>query len=1028
MNILKNTFTALLTAALTATTLAALPGTGTESDPWLIQTRAHFDEFAADPNYWDDHTRLETDIDLSDKTYNTAVIAPDIDTANHFQGTSFTGVFDGNAHSISNLTINSDEIDRDYLALFGCMEGEASAIKNIHLTGFTVTGLGHSVHWASLCSINENGQIINCHVTNSFVGLRLQNDATFGPNIVAGLCAENYGKILSCTATDITVSGFSYVGGLCAQNIGRIEFSHANCNTFSNSSAGGLCSGNLGTIKFSYANGTTNGGSAVGGLCAANTGTINKSFATGNALGTGNEVGGLCGGNFLGSISDCYATGEASGANSVGGLCGINFKASITRCYASGNPTGNENTGGLVGKNERGFIENCYSTGKVSGNINLGGLIGKNIFGGIKRSFWNLESSEIQTSAGGLAKTTAQMQIPSTFIDDGWVVNDLSSGTPGWYMPVNDYPKLVWQHADTAQVPYLTGKSISSAQNALMSAGFATGELVYVNSFTIPADKVTSLSVFTGGYVHTSVPIDIYVSAGSSADGSPSNPFEIACRTDLESVNQDLSAHYIMTNDVFMGFDKIYSEPVIAPDTDNGTEQFDGIPFNGSIDGRNHYISYFTISSDNPLMALIGAIGSEGEVTNVQLESFDVTGRGPIGGLCGINDGLIEAVSISADIYCTLDFAGGLAGKNNGTIYSSSAECEITGGESVGGICGINSGSLNNCWSEGICKGLVNVGGLCGFNTQSIDNSHSNSRILSFSDGGNIGGLCGRNDGRITRSYATGSIEAPSDIVGGLCGANLGILEKSFAAGSVIGNSFVGGLCGNNYADSIIVSCYASGSVTAHRFLGGLCGLNEGRTSNSYATGDVTGEQGSVGGLCGENRGGIVELCYAVGSVTTDDYYHACAVTGINIELEAVIRNCFWNTETAQTDTGYLTDSDWPGTIENVTGLTTTQMQTLATFTNAGWDFVGETANGTEDIWRMCTDGTAYPRLWWEFAAADITCPDGVNLSDLAALSNTWTLSPDQPNFNPRADFNNDSTIDIADLTILAENWLEDTG
>ncbi len=32
---------------------------------------------------------------------------------------------------------------------------------------------------------------------------------------------------------------------------------------------------------------------------------------------------------------------------------------------------------------------------------------------------------------------------------------------------------------------------------------------------------------------------------------------------------------------------------------------------------------------------------------------------------------------------------------------------------------------------------------------------------------------------------------------------------------------------------------------------------------------------------------------------------------------------------------------------------------------HAGWDFVGVTANGTQDIWRI-DEGKDYPRLWWE--------------------------------------------------------------
>jgi len=34
-------------------------------------------------------------------------------------------------------------------------------------------------------------------------------------------------------------------------------------------------------------------------------------------------------------------------------------------------------------------------------------------------------------------------------------------------------------------------------------------------------------------------------------------------------------------------------------------------------------------------------------------------------------------------------------------------------------------------------------------------------------------------------------------------------------------------------------------------------------------------------------------------------------------------------------------------------------------FTSSGWDFVAESANGTEDIWKIF-DGLDYPHLWWE--------------------------------------------------------------
>ena len=85
----------------------------------------------------------------------------------------------------------------------------------------------------------------------------------------------------------------------------------------------------------------------------------------------------------------------------------------------------------------------------------------------------------------------------------------------------------------------------------------------------------------------------------------------------------------------------------------------------------------------------------------------------------------------------------------------------------------------------------------------------------------------------------------------------------------------------------------------------------------------MVGGDDPVGGLVGDNNGGVVTAC-------------------------------FWDTQTSgQTRSA------------GGTGKTTADMQTAKTFLDAGWDFVGETANGTEDIWWIL-EGKDYPRLWWE--------------------------------------------------------------
>ena len=71
-------------------------------------------------------------------------------------------------------------------------------------------------------------------------------------------------------------------------------------------------------------------------------------------------------------------------------------------------------------------------------------------------------------------------------------------------------------------------------------------------------------------------------------------------------------------------------------------------------------------------------------------------------------------------------------------------------------------------------------------------------------------------------------------------------------------------------------------------------------------------------------------------------------------KYESAIVNSFW-------------DIDTSGQNDNVggVGMNTTQMQDINTYLGAGWDFVDETDNGTEDIWWI-DEGLDYPRLWWE--------------------------------------------------------------
>ncbi|UCC23499.1 MAG: hypothetical protein JSW23_05460 [Planctomycetota bacterium] len=227
--------------------------------------------------------------------------------------------------------------------------------------------------------------------------------------------------------------------------------------------------------------------------------------------------------------------------------------------------------------------------------------------------------------------------------------------------------------------------------------------------------------------------------------------------------------------------------------------------------------------------------------------------------------------------------------------------------------------------------------------------------------------------------------------------------------GSITGHNYVGGLAGTNYGD--IVGCRAVGSVSGHAKIGGLIGGNFARVSNCYSMGSASATVDDVGGWVGYHEtGGEISKCFSTGQASGSSF-----VGGLLGESWGVVSDSFWDVNSSGMDTS-----------DGGTGLTTVEMQTRSTFTDAGWDFVGELINGPNDIWDIC-EGTNYPKLVWSIPAGDFVCPDGVTLVDYSCFAGSWYAGPGDGNWDPNCDISepNDNVIDGLDLKVFVGNWLE---
>lgn len=232
----------------------------------------------------------------------------------------------------------------------------------------------------------------------------------------------------------------------------------------------------------------------------------------------------------------------------------------------------------------------------------------------------------------------------------------------------------------------------------------------------------------------------------------------------------------------------------------SGTD-FGGVPiFCGNFNGNGHTISGLKISSDGSAQGLFRYLTETSVVQNLNVQGMITPGgsRNEIGGIAGVNEG---------------------------TIYTCSFTGTISGGSYVGGIAGTNAvtGTIENCTSHGNIYGNHFVGGIAGENNGVIRTSINDTQINTTPQQNTV------EISDITLDTLTNS-EASNTVtdIGGIAGISSGVIKSCKNQGNVgykhMGYN-IGGIAGTQ--SGYIVNCENHGEIQGRKEVGGIVGQME---------------------------------------------------------------------------------------------------------------------------------------------------------------------------------------------------------
>lgn len=485
--------------------------------------------------------------------------------------------------------------------------------------------------------------------------------------------------------------------------------------------------------------------------CHTINGTITGSKSVGSIVGHAYQ---LC------SIKDCSSNCNVTATSSLaGGLVGSG-KANMEKCFFTGKAKANSSyAGGLIGECEAGTIEKCYSTGDISADSTAAGLIG------------NTKNSSIAINncfALGLV-TTAKGYTGGLFSNDNYGTVTMTNcycgakltGTnlygigPNLYRTTNSYyDKEICGVENTSSDGVDRTTLAMTQKNTYQNWDFDTvwdmeneGSYPYLRGMKKPGGIAAGELVTIG-------------------DGTEENPYLIYGIKQLEAISGKPDCWYSLKKDIDMGGAKW---------TAIGTSE---TPFTGHFLGNGHTISNFRVeeSVHDTAEGLFGYV-SNGEIRDVTIKDFSMSGNGCIGGIasqvCGSDAKIINCHAVDGTIRANYSLAAGIVGScaDNALISGCTSNCEIVASNtSAGGIQGMGTANLVNCAFTGKvtseCNSAGGILGTCGKGI--IEKCYSTGDVYGYYNAGGIFGDTTNAEIEVKDCFTLGNIDSMIKGAGGI--------------------------------------------------------------------------------------------------------------------------------------------------------------------------------------------------------------------------------------------------------------------